>query len=437
MLYIILGGFIAFVIFLAIFFRVVVRPNFAHIVQRRSKTTLYGKGYKSNAYYKWPSWLPFFGVVVRHLPVSNFDLSLKEYEAYDRDKVPFIVDVTAFFRIEDPDKAAQRVEDLGELEGQLSLIVQGAVRKVLASDLIEIIMLERSKFGDMFTNEVSDQLKEWGVASVKAMELMDIRDGKGSQNVSNIMAKKTSKIDMESRTEVAVNKKKAETAEIEAEREIEVRRQEALETVGRRTAEKDKQVGMAQEQSSQNVLEEKKVTREKDMEVNRVNEVKMAEIVRDKEIVNAEQTKKTTVIVADGNLEAKKKEAEGIEAEGSARAEAEKLMKLAPVMAKIELAKEIGENEGYQQYLRAIESIKAYLQVGSKQAEALKEADVKVISNAGKPTEGVTNVMDLFTTEGGTQLGGMIEAFAQSPIGKTLLQKMGVDNDTKGEDITL
>jgi len=46
------------------------------------------------------------------------------------------------------------------------------------------------------------------------MELMDIRDAQGHANIANIMAKKSSHIEMESRTEVAKNRQLAETAEI-------------------------------------------------------------------------------------------------------------------------------------------------------------------------------------------------------------------------------
>ena len=421
------GSIFAFTIFCAIFFRTVVVTDRSHIVQRRKATTEYGTGMEGgNVYYHWPSWLPIIGVTVRDLPVSNFDLSLEDYEAYDKDKVPFVVDVTAFFRIADPTKAAQRVSSMPELNDQLNLIVQGAIRKVLASDLISTIMLERAKFGDMFTNEVRDQLKEWGVESVKTMELMDIRDSKGSKNVTNIQAMKTSKIDMESRTEVAVNKKLAETAEIDAERAIEVRKQEALLVVGEKTAEKTRQVGIAEQHAEQEILTQKKETRTRDMEVNRVNEVKMADIVKEREIVVAEQDKKTRVIKAEGLLAAKKQEAEGIEVEGKARAEAAKLMQLAPVMAQIELAKEIGGNDGYQNYLKTIEAIKAHIVVGSKQAEALAKADIKVITNAGTPTEGMTSVMDILSSKGGTEIGSMIEALAQTPFGESLLASLGV-----------
>ncbi len=413
--------------FAGILFRRVVSTNEVHVVQSRRKTTSYGTGQAAgNVYYEWPKWLLGIGVTVIKLPVSNFDLSLKDYEAYDKDRVPFKVDVTAFFRIKDTAKAAQRVATIKDLEEQLHLIVQGAVRKVLASDVVDSIMVERAKFGDQFTSEVTAQLEEWGVESVKSMELMDLRDGHNSSVISNIMAKKTSHIEMESRREVAQNKQAAETAEITADQAVQVRKQEAEQAVGERTAEKEKMVGIAQQKAQQEVLDQERETRERDMAVKRVEQVRQAEITKDEQVVAADQDKQTRIIIADGQLEAKRKEAAGIEVEGLAKASAEKALQLAPVQAMIELAKEIGNNPGYQQYLAMIEAIKAYTQVGGKQAEALAGADVKIIANAGKPVEGASNVMSLIGASGGTEIAAMVEAFAQTPLGKAVLARAGV-----------
>lgn len=410
-----------------ILFRRVVSTNEVHVVQSRRKTTSYGTGQPAgNVYYEWPKWVPGIGVTVIRLPVSNFDLSLKDYEAYDKDRVPFKVDVTAFFRIKDTAKAAQRVATIKDLEEQLHLIVQGAVRKVLASDVVDSIMVERAKFGDQFTSEVTAQLEEWGVESVKSMELMDLRDGHNSSVISNIMAKKTSHIEMESRREVAQNMQAAQTAEITADQAVQVRKQEAEQAVGERTAEKEKMVGIAQQKAQQDVLNEERETQERQMAVRRVELVRQAEITKDQQVVAAEQDKETRIIIADGELEAKRKEATGIEVEGLAKASAEKALQLAPVQAMIELAKEIGNNPGYQQYLAMIEAIKAYTQVGGKQAEALASADVKIIANAGKPVEGANNVMSLIGASGGTEIAAMVEAFAQTPLGKAVLARAGV-----------
>ncbi|MDO8600423.1 MAG: SPFH domain-containing protein [bacterium] len=426
---------VALAIFIATLFRVVVPTNMVHIVQSRKQTTPYGTGQGSgNVYFKWPSWVPYFGINVIKLPVSNFDLSLNGYEAYDKDRVPFMVDVVSFFRIKDTAVAARRVVSVQELEDQLSKIVQGAVRKVLASDVIDNIMLERAKFGTEFTEEVREQLMEWGVEPVKSMELMDIRDSHDSKVIANIMAKKTSHIEMESRTEVANNLKNAQTAEINAKQLVDIRQQEAEQAVGERTALKDQQVGIAKEKYLQEVATQKKETKTRDMDVKQVEQVREADITKEKQVVAAKQEAETTVIKAEGALSAKRKEAQGIEAEGLAKAEAEKAMKMAPVTAQIALAQEIGENEGYQKYLAIIEALKAHIVVGSKQAEALQDAQIKIIANTGKPIEGVSSVMDLFSTKGGTELAGMVEAFAQTPLGGAVLAQLGIKEDVPNAD---
>lgn len=423
--------------------RRVVNTNEVHIVQSNKKTTSYGKDLEAgNKYYEWPSWIPFVGIQVVIMPVSVFSLRIDGYEAYDKGRVPFVLDLEAFFRITDSNVAAQRVSSVDGLVSQLRSILQGAARTILASKDIEEILQGRAEFGEAFTKEVDDQLKAWGVSTVKNIELMDIRDNKDSQVIQNIMEKKKSLIEMESRIEVAKNIKSAENAEIDAKREIEINRQLAAQQVGIKTAEKDQAVGIANEQAQQAIKEQQKVTTEKQMEVARVGEVKTAEINKDvnivkatesreTEVIRAEGEKKKTTLLAEGQLEAKKREAEGIAVEGSAKAEAEKAMQLAPVQAQIVLAQEIGENVGYQNYLVTIRQVEAQEKIGIEQAGALKTADVKIIANSGEVVGGVKNVMDIFSSKGGTNLGAMLEGLGNTEQGAALLQKFGVKQETK------
>jgi flotillin len=428
------------------FLRRVVPTNEVHIVQSRSKTASYGKDMSNgNTYYEWPAALPIIGVNKTVLPVSVFDLDLTGYEAYDKGRLPFVVDIKAFFRITDSDVAAQRVASFEELREQLKAVVQGAVRTILASNEIEEIMQGRSKFGEEFTAEVGAQLSNWGVSTVKNIELMDIRDHKDSDVIKNIMEKKKSHIEMQSRTEVAKNMQAAQIAEIEAQKQTSLQQQQALQEIGQRTAEKDKLVGISVEVSAQEIKEQQRVTKEKEMNVFRVEEVKKAEIEKEKNLVQAEQAKQSGVVIAEGekqksiiqaegnkqkailqaegNLQTQKLGAEGIKTEGEARAEAEKAMQLAPISAQITLAKEIGENQNYQHYLLSIRRIEADQAIGMKQAEALKEADLKVIANTGQVTDGISKVMDIFSAKGGTEIGGMLEGLAQTEQGKNLLNK--------------
>lgn len=419
----------AFAFFIPVWLRIVVPTNEVHIVQSRSATVSYGKGLDAgNTYYAWPSWLPIIGIVRSSFPVSVFDIDLASYAAYDSGRVPFMVDVKAFFRITDSGTAAERVSSFDELQGQLQSILQGSVRSILANHDIEEIMQGRGKFGDLFTTEVDGQLKEWGVKTVKSIEFMDIRDAPESEVIRNIMEKKKSLIEKESRIAVANNIRDAEVAEIDAQRTADVQRQDAEQQVGLRTAEKDRAVGIAREKSNQAVQEEAATTAEKEMVVKRVTDVKAAEIAKDVQVVVAQQQKETTVLIAQGELERVTLSAEGVKKEGQAKADAEKAMQLAPVEAQIALAKEIGGNEGYQTYLVSLEQVKAGQVVGVAQADALKAANIKVIANAGDVNTGVKHAMDLFSPNGGTAVGGALEALAQTEMGAGLLKKFGIDS---------
>jgi flotillin len=437
LMYIIGGGAVLVVavlaLFLAFIWRRVVPTNMVHIVQSSKKTVSYGRGRDAgNTYYAVPSFIPIFGVTVTQFPESIFDISLRDYEAYDTGRLPFVVDIKAFFRIADSQIAAQRVANFTELQGQLMGVLQGAVRGILGNDRLENIMQDRSTLGEKFTKEVNDQLQEWGVTTAKMIEFMDIRDTAGSQVIQNMMAKEKSRIEKESRVTVADNIREAEMKEIEAQREIALTRTQAEQQVGIRQAEADKQVGIAKEKSNQEVQSEAKITTERLMEVKKVEEVKAAEIAKDVAVVKAEQDKQvqvvnadaekeSTVRIAEGQLSATLKNAEGIQAEGAAKAEAEKAMLLAPVNAQLTLAKEIGDNEGYQTYLISVRNIEATESVGKEMAGAIKAADVKIIANSGDVQSGIGNLADIFTPKGGTSIGGMLEGLVQTDQGKALL----------------
>lgn len=424
-------AFIALV--LAATLRRVVPTNMVHIVQTSKHTTPYGRGkLAGNTYYAFPSWVPKLGITVIEFPESIFQVSLQDYEAYDQARLPFVVDVTAFFRIDRAEVAAQRVASFAELHNDLQAVLQGAVRRILATNTLEEIMQSRSELGTQFTSEVQEQISEWGVLPVKTIEFMDLRDSAKGHVIANIMAKEQSRIEKDSRVSVAENRRSAELAEIDAARTVEVQRQDAEQQVGLRTAQKDQVVGIANEEAQQQIKTAAKTTAEREMDVKNVNDVRTAEIARDVATVRAEQDKKVTVVAAeaekeakvvqaDGDLQAALKDADGIKARGEANASAEKAMLLAPVETQIRLAGEIGQNPGYQQYLVTIEQIKAGEVVGVEMAKAMQNADLKVIANAGDMQQGISKLGDIFTTSGGTNLSGMLAALAQTPEGKQVV----------------
>ena len=460
--------------------RRVVSTDVVHIVQRKSATLSYGVGCKQNVYYEFPPWMPFVGITVRKLPITNFDILIESYPAYDKDRLPFTLDVKAFFRISQTDLAASRVQDFTELRRQLEGIVQGTVRSILAKARLEEILEERSTYGQQFTECVENSLIEWGITSIRNIELMDIRDLPGSNVIENIMAKKKSAIEKESRIEVAENIKAATEAEIIANQKIEVQKAESARIVGEANAESDKkievalaqaeqekgiakaiasqEVGIAKERAEQSIKEQAKTTAEKEMEVHRVNEVRAADIAKQKAIVKSEQEREQIRIKAEADqknvqihadakkyeieniaaarLEEEKRRAEGIKAvgfneadvikaKGLAQAEAEKQQQLASVTAQTTLAREVGENQGYQSYLIKIKEVEASVEIGIAQAkhygDALGKADMKIIANSGDVNSGIGKITDLLSSKGGQAVNGLIESLQQTELGNELV----------------
>lgn len=433
---IIVGLFLFFVAVKIIYYRRVVATNSVNIVQSSRRRVSYGGGPDArNTYYAWPSWIPVIGVTITSLPVNVFQLSLSNYEAYDIDRVPFVLDLAAFFRIDRPNMAAERIRSFQELQQQLDIIVKGAARKILANAEINEILGNRAVFGDKFTEEVKGQLEEWGVTPVKNIELMDIRDAQESHVIENIMAKKKSAIEMESRMVVANNMQKAKEAEIAANQAIGIKQQEAEEQVGIRTAAKDQQIGINQQRAQQAIQEESRTTAEKQMAVKQVQTVRQAEITREANVVQADQdrqmaiiaaeaTKQKTITEAEGTLEQAKRVAEGTRVKGEAEGAAQTAVLMAPVTTQITLAKEIGGNQGYQTYLVSIKQIEASRDVGIEQAKAMEQADIKIIAQAGTPGEGLGSVREIFTVKGGQAIGAALEGLNNTDVGSEVLQSV-------------
>tara|TARA_R110000868_G_scaffold76573_2_gene220075 strand:- start:15392 stop:16831 length:1440 start_codon:yes stop_codon:yes gene_type:complete len=457
------------VVLYALTLRRVVPTNAVHIVQRGKQTVSYGVGQESgNVYYEFPVWLPVIGVAKRILPVSNFDIELKAYSAYDLDRVPFLVDVMAFFHIANPNKAAEKVESFEELRGQLTDVVRGAVRSILAKSNLEEIMGERPKYAKQFTEAVEEDLKSWGVESVKSIELMDVRDEDGSNVIHNIMAKRKSAIEKESRQEVAKNNQLAEQSELSAKQEIAVTKANTERLAGEALAESNQAIGIAKAKSSKmsgiadqealsDIAKAARSTAEQEMEVVKVNQIKQAEIDKEREIIFADQEKRKKEIDAEARkyqvevdaqakLEAAKRQAEGTKevglaeaevvlANGTSVAESKKLFELARVVAELTLAKDIGENPTYQDYLIRQAEVKVSEVIGVAQQEALGKAlasaDLKMLVNSGDVNSGISGFSDLLSSKGGSQVNGLLEALKQTPEGAKLLNLL---NNLSGTD---
>ncbi len=405
---------------LAAAWRMVIPPNEVHVIQRRKSTIVYGKGTDTgNVYYRMPSWIPYFGIMYKIMPVSIFKIPLLSYRAYDSKKAPFKVDVTAFFQIDATDaaKAAQRVSSFEDLYLELEEVLRGAVRKILASNNIEQIMTERSILGDSFLTEVKTQVSAWGV-NVLNIEFMDIADDDGNELIiSAIMRKHSSFIKRKSEEEVAINEKEAKIVQITAKKEADVQAIHAEEAVETRDAEKKQKVGIANELADQNIQLEKKNTAEKEMAVLRVMEVEEKRIQASARIEEADGVRQSTIKRAEGEKEAQALEGQGLgkqaAAIGAGEASAIREKGLAEAEAKEKMADALSrfQEKGLLALLgeRAIEKDEA---VGVAISKAYQDAQIKVIQTGEADPK---NLLDLVTKAGsGAKIGGMLEGLKET-----------------------
>jgi len=438
LIFVIVIGLVVFAFILSALWRVVIQPNEVHVIQRRKNTIVYGKGTETgNVYYKIPSWVPFFGVDYKIMPVSIFKIPLEKYKAYDSKKAPFKVDVTAFFQIDSKDagQAAQRVSSFNDLYVELAEVLRGAVRKILASNEIENIMTERSILGDSFLNEVKNQVAAWGV-NVLNIEFMDISDGDGDEQIiTAIMRKHSSYIQRKSEEEVAINEKEAKIVMINAKRDADIEEIQAKEFTEKRDAERMMEVGVAKELAEQNVREEERKTMEKEMAVVKVQEVEQKKINANALIEEAEGVRQATIKRAEGEKQAEILSGMGAgeraAAIGAGEATAIREKGLAEAEAKEKLADALSRFQDKGLFaLLGERSIEKDETVGVAAAKAYQDAKIKVIQTGeGKPKD----LMDLITSAGGgAKVGSMLEGL-QETLGIDLKDFLNKDKKKKDE----
>ncbi len=453
----IIGAFFIFYIITQL--RKVVPTNEAHVVQKWKKSISYWKDSEWwNVYLAWPSWVPIVWVAVQKLPLSIFALQLTDYKAYDIWKVPFQVDITAFFEIKNPELAAQKVYSIEELRDQLNETLKWVVRKILASKDIVEIMESRTEIKKQFYEEIWDAVKSWWI-DLKNVEFMDIKDSEDSEVVTNIMMKKKSLIEAESRQEVALNQRDAEIAEenarsearssaskaksiadiisSDAEREANLKKIENDKLTQNQEIEKERVLAVQKEEARQKLYETQKETKIKELSIKQLELEKNAEISKNIELIKANEQKQKTIIDTEAWKEKIELEAQADRIKVELRALADK--------ARVELEAEAESNKLESIWLAkakeidyiwtahaknkkqmaealnmftptSIDFMKKELEVklseivDLEKAKALSKADIKVISTWENWWEWVKNFMDLFSSRWWSNIWAMIES---------------------------
>jgi len=158
--------------------RKIVPTNEAHILQKWNKIIVKWNWFDAwNVYYYFPQWVPIFGVKVTKLPLYVFDIKLKQYKVYDNEKVPFNVDITAFFVIKNPELAAKRIANFDELKEQLTETIAWAVIKIISQYSIKEVIEKTPEIEQKLFEYVIHIAVTWWLV-IKNIQFMKIYDVK-------------------------------------------------------------------------------------------------------------------------------------------------------------------------------------------------------------------------------------------------------------------
>lgn len=404
-----IGAIVAVVVLAAVFFLstyTVIPPNEAHVIVfmgrgrkfRSPVTTASGVDGKTSYFY-----IPF--LMKRYImPLTNVKLDINNIPLNDKMMAPFLCDVMTWLHIEDPVKAAERLDFttgnvFGSLHQDLIAIVQAIARATSMNQEILDIMKDRKTFSANVSKEVDNALESWGVSLVN-LEVNDIRDGENSAVISNYELQRKAQVESLTRKEVSLRNREAVEAEQENLQKAEVAKAGAEQTFMSKQIARDTEIGLRTQDKEQQIALAAAETNKKKVDALRVTTVGEAEITRDAAIETARGIGESIRIQGE-------KEAAIVSLKGKAEGEAIEARGLAEAVAKLKMAEAL---QKFNDAATTIAKIQALVDVQKAYAEAYgkiaENADIKVVTSG----EG-GNILGLpMNAKTGADFGQMFEA---------------------------
>lgn len=342
----------------------VVTPNKRFVVSPDPEVSTNNK----KTYFAIPSYIPFFGRVIRAMDVTIKELVI-EQETYEKNQARYMVKSSAKYRITDVGRAAETFVDDEELKQQLVEVIRASVRAVTVRYDVVDARAQKLAMETAIREEMTDDLKQWGLKLVN-FQLVDFQDTKDSRIISDISKRREKEIEATTRERNAEKEKSARIKEAEAD-----------EKSKQREIERDQRVGEQEQMRDQKIAEQRKLAKQKEYEVIQVETIRQAEIDKEQAKINAEQKKEVAAVIKDeqklfGEGERLRLEevAKGNAAEVRERgfAEAEALDKKQTALNKF--------GDGAIRALTAEQVVQMQKEVGIAAAKALENADVKVFA---------------------------------------------------------
>lgn len=388
----------------------VVGPNEAHVIVfmgngRKIKSPVAKEGVDGKTSYFY---IPF--LMKRYvMPLTNVKLDINDIPLNDKEVAPFECDVVTWLHIEDPVKAAERLDFsvdnvFDSLHKDLINIVQAIARAASMKQEILDIMRDRATFSSGVSLEVDKVLDSWGVRLVN-LEVNDIRDQDGSQVIHNYEAIRKAAVQSKARIEIAARDREAIEAEQNNRQKAEVAKAEAEKNFTEKQIERDTLIGIRTQEKEQSIAVAAQKTNEQKVQAIRVSTVGQADVARQAAITEAEGRGEAIRIQGE-------KEAAVVTLKGKAEGSAIEARGTAEAVAKDKMAEALKK---FNDAATTIEKIRVFGEIQKAYAEAYgqmaKNADIKIVTSG----EGGKMFGLPLNAETGASLGQMFEALGVSP----------------------
>ena len=443
-MYILLVGLIALVVLVIVFLATytVVDPNEAHIVVRMgSGRKLYAPKLEgadeSNKTRTSYFFIPML-MTREVLPLTNVKMDIPNIHLNDREVAPFVCDVITWVRIDNPIMAAERLnlekggDAFGSLGEDLKGIVHAVSREVAMKQEILEILRDRKTFSVSVSEAVGNILKSWGVELVN-LEVNDIKDDeqKGSRVIADYESIRKVKVNTDARKQNSVRDREAVEVEQTNRQAAEIATAEAEENLRKRQIEKDKNIGISQQDQETEVARAMEVANKQKVEAHRTMDVGKAEVAKEATVVQA--TGQADAILVMGTKEAEVVTLKGqasanvVSVTGKAEGEAIEAKGLASAISKDKMAEAMKK---FNDAATVIEKINAQVKIEEFKWNAHGKVAEKANINVVQSGKGTSILGMPLNAETGADLGTMLDAVKTAKggskgIGDTIKEVLG------------
>ena len=385
----------------------IIPPNEAHVRILRNKKDIFSHRSGKSSY-----WLIPFITKLNRLPLSNLTIPVDNIKLNDKNMAKFMCDIVCFVNINNLELASERLLlsnaeremgfDFVKLSEDFRSIMESVGRTVVTKQTILDIYMNRQALSAAITHEIESVFPKWGIELVN-LELKHIKDTEGSSIISDIERKVAAEI-----------KRDAEIRIAETTKETEIARAINEETSRKRQIEKERTIGIAEQQKNQEIATQRTIANEQEIEALRKLEVGKAEIEKQRIQQQSEAQKIKSSVEAEG-------QAKQIVSVGQAEADMIKAKKVADAEGTLKLAQAMKEFNDVAYRVKSLDVQRDVL-LGKYQALSAiaQEADIKWIMSGAN----AQSFFGLDLTAGG---GANLEQFLgeAGPKVKELLKEKG------------